>query len=449
MSKHEKQWSKYKLMFNLYILITMLLVSVFYFLPKFNEIQSNKSELNKKYEEYIKLKNDWYSFSEFKSKYNNKKFVDTVIWLTSSEIDNIKEKQWDTYVSWIIKSSKEDFYKGVFNNDSKDEYLDFLDNLQKDIYSWDSISKKEDSEKIISRNLPIYVSNIKTSSISDDEVKFDDASFIEYIDSIIKTFNLTLSSWISINKLEEVKWFSSWNNEKWTSSWDNLSSWIYSFNVDLDLTWEKSKIFDFISFIQNVWNINFIDNEIIPYENLSNYDSIYSWKKEENIYLNPMIEIVSIYFNKYPDNYYLKFKKQYESLLNFINSTTPRESYSVKVTLKFYVRWLPDHKKEETILSYNTKYRDLLQKYKQLLSEVNNREFKQKGWNSVWIIKEVQDTFSYIESKSKDISAVMWKYNKWDIDWAYNYFIDMKYIFDKLDTTYEDLNQKQKIIKQK
>lgn len=426
--------TKYKLMMNIYILIILMVFSWAYMYPKYLDYKNVKSDFLDVYNDYIEVRDEGLSFQGFKKAFaDSPSLVTKMSW---SNVNELKKLYQDTYNSRVVKEIKEDFYNELFNNKTWNRYLVYLESKKKAVEEQGITQKTKESEESIWKILPVYVSNV---NMVDEDLKaysFDDAMFVDYIHSMIKSFGLTLDSWVSFDKLKEVN---SSNILEWNKKWD-VSSGIYEFSVSLDVIWNKKRVLDFISYIENVWRINFINWEIQTFEpaaDIDSYPDIFIWEK--NKYENPIIEISNIYFDKYADTYYNKDNVRDESIdfREYVSKTAWKEKFTATIDVKFFVRWIPKHKKEELIKEMEDSLWELNKSYNKLLWMVNNRSFRSKAPDYQEVINEVQNASNYLKAKLKHSA----KAKKADKDTAYKFYKDIELTLNRLKQREEEIYQ--------
>lgn len=449
----EKQEIKYKIIFNVYITIISVLIIGFYMMPKYDEVIFAKNNFYEKYKSYEELSENWLSFDKFKNIYNNSWNLGNYN-LTTQQKEELEALMGDTYTSRIIGESNELFYNSIFINDSDADYITFLQKLREKAFRSELSERNEKIENIVWNNFPIYVSNTKVlfnKNKWDDDFKpshyYDDTKFISYITNITDVFNLRLNWGISIWNVKEVS--TSEKSINTNKNKDAPSSWIYEFEVQLDLKWDKSSILWFLDFVKNVGSVSLVGDTIMPYEDLLGRQ--YSSLRSENswsIYENPILEVSQVNFEVYPENNFVApSRNPWESLITYIQRTWSwRERYETSVTLKFYVRGIPTDKKDKLVNTNFERHKDLYIKYKKLLVFVNSKEFKSKWVESMPIIKDVEKTYSYLEFKMSDINEKYKKYQIWDTKDGYEYFSSLTVVLDKIEENYADIIESNDII---
>ncbi len=336
----ERQKREINIIIIHFVFYFILTIWLFFYLfssiiPEIMVIEKIKTDTKKLYNDIEKTKKSWLTFSEFKS--NNNSSKNTMV------------------VNKILEEITESFYeKNLQNNDSA-TYQEFLDNKKNELNSTENRKIVEDKSMIISKVLPPY----SDVSIAFPDNALTDFKFINYVESIIETFNFSTNDPIWISKITLVDDFA-----MSTSKNNSLEASIYYIPLSMNLKWTKSWIIDFLYFIENVGNIDIKDNDVI----INNEYSFLSkngvkrtlvWSKvtdDYNIFENQMIDIDKITMKQYIDNSYKsRWKREF---LEFIAKDQWNEYYEISLNLLFYVKWQPTYKIEEFITSVLDKHRE-------------------------------------------------------------------------------------------
>lgn len=329
-------------------------------------IEKQKQELKILDEEYNLAKTKWIPKNKFLSK----------SWALAK----------DEYTKNILKELRKDeeFFSRNFENNTSDDYKIFL---KKKLEEYKKDDSNEEKLKIISKVLPYYSENLP------DFTSISDFQFINYIESIIYTFWLSYTNSIWIKELNQIE------NFLLTDSDNSLDKWIFEIPIELDLTWRKSSILDFLHFIENVWKISINEetNEInINFEKAENWEIFsefrnkrlnYLEKENTNIYNNQIIDIENIFMEKYIDSgiQVSNFETNGEDkkFLKYLKATQSRESFSIKVNLKFYVKWAPKYKIEEFKANFIKKLDNLSKQVKDELKKTNISSYQRQKLSSL------------------------------------------------------------------
>lgn len=380
-----------------------LLVLFFIILPNHHEVEAIKSEafeLNSNLEKY---KSKWMPLEEIKSMIRDKKV----------ELD---PKANEKYILSIINEVDEGFYKNNFENSSWTLYDDFI-NKKVEIYKNDTSPTNEEKLKITSKVLPYYSDNVL------DWSNLTDFQFINYVESIISTFNLSYTNPIWIKEIKQI------DNYKLLSSDNSFDKWIYEIPVDLNISWRKSSIIDFLHFIENVWKVTF-DNEtknISINKEESDPGTVFfdfrnkklDWQKSTanwnyNIYDNQIADIELISMNKYIDSSEknIRSNDDWKTFLKFLKFSQDKEKFDITVRINFYVKWVPKYKVDEFISSFNKRLSLIDDSVKKILWKTDlPSNQKQKFTNIKLSIENIKNSI-------KDSSSANWLMDRYqNISW--------------------------------
>lgn len=316
-------------------LIIFLITSI---IPQITEIEKNKNLTEDAYNNIERIKSTWLNFNEF---------------ITFS--NSLKN---DKVTTEILKNLTEDFYKSNLVNNTENSYAEFLGLKIKELTNPENIKDLDDKNKQISIILPSYSEPVI-------DIWWDiltDYKFINYIESLLETFNLSTKSPIGINKIKVVDEYVDPNNEL-----DSLQSNIFYIPLSLNLVWDKEGIVKFLYYIENVWNIKINDKDIKINEDDNKFlykngrKIIIEWENftsDYNILEHQIIDIEKISMNDYIDSSYKDRAEQ--DLKDYIIESQWTEEFEINLDLMFYVKGQPFYKTEEFINNILQKYADTL-----------------------------------------------------------------------------------------
>lgn len=322
----------------------------------------------------------------------------------------------EKYILSIINEVDEGFYKNNFENSSWTLYDDFI-NKKVEIYKNDTSPTNEEKLKITSKVLPYYSDNVL------DWSNLTDFQFINYVESIISTFNLSYTNPIWIKEIKQI------DNYKLLSSDNSFDKWIYEIPVDLNISWRKSSIIDFLHFIENVWKVTF-DNEtknISINKEESDPGTVFfdfrnkklDWQKSTanwnyNIYDNQIADIELISMNKYIDSSEknIRSNDDWKTFLKFLKFSQDKEKFDITVRINFYVKWVPKYKVDEFISSFNKRLSLIDDSVKKILWKTDlPSNQKQKFTNIKLSIENIKNSI-------KDNSSANWLMDRYqNISW--------------------------------
>lgn len=330
-----------------FIIITIFFIwLLIYFLvnilPNLRHIENEKNITLDLVNNIDKTENLWISYEDF----------ELLKWEKSA---NLASEADSKYIIEILNNIDADFYeKNLVNSSWEEKYLVFLDNLFKK-YSTDQ--KLESDISMLSNILPIYSNGYS----GNDNKYLSDFAFINYIESILETFNISYNNFIWISELILLKDYMVW---QWVSS---LEENIFYIPLTLDIVWDKAKILEFFYYIDNVWKINIGDNWININSSFDKDFATFSSKvlksqektKDYNIFNNQVFDVESIEFKDYIDSSF-DVNEQNVNLVNNIRNRQWNQKFEARVILRFYVKWLPIYKIENDINEFLTEYSIIL-----------------------------------------------------------------------------------------
>jgi len=312
-------------------LIIYFLASI---LPWMNKIEEGKDSLSKTYTELERVILSWPNFEEFKS-----------------HISSTSANSNDLYTKEVLDNIDDKFYNNLLvNNSGSINYSDYLKILE------DKYSDRNDYQKKlnITSNILPYYSEIHTDWKID---VLTDYKFINYIESIIETFNVSSNDPIWIKDLEVAEWYA-------VNIWDSsLETSIFYIPLDLTVSWTKESILNFIYYIENVWNVNINNDNLNVSKNIDKdfiwfSNKILKWQRpveNYNIFNNQIIDIKRLELPEYIDSSFDPLDNNKSVILNVLE-TQWREKYKAKVSLRFYVKWIPVYILENYIDNVIKKY---------------------------------------------------------------------------------------------
>ena len=227
-SKREENSIIINIVFYIVLFAIILFIVVFYLMPKVQQININKTQTISLSNDLEKIKKEGISYEDFKKikdKWNNKELL------------------WE-----ILKTIEKDFYNKNFLNENEISYDLFLEKKEEKLNSEESQNKISINNKKISKILPLY-SEVWVILWDNDDY-LTTFKFINYIESILETFELKTKNPIWISHINILDNYNSYNNQGVVTD-----SNIYSIPLNLKLSWTKQDILKFLYFIENVWNI--------------------------------------------------------------------------------------------------------------------------------------------------------------------------------------------------
>lgn len=382
------------LIFNSVLFLLLVFFASGFVYPNFTAIEARKVEASDMLIKYDNLKKQGLNYEEFNS--------------TKSSFDLSK----NTYLQNVLSNVDKPFYEANFVSEWNSNYKDFLNRKisstkqekQKLEQNWDA--------KVLAKILPYYTED---STLVSEET-LNDFKFINYIESILESFNITTSSpiWIfNLTPLDEVETDpKKANAQKWANL---LDSKIYYTEVPLEITWKKSNVLNFIYFAQNVWKLNLSNLWLEVYRDgfLQNQISWYWF--DNNIYNNYVFDIKSLDLSDYPDSSLLP-SSEWQNLLSFIYSSSDwqaHEKYSASIILRFYFKWMPDYKVKELVTKFVTKYKAVSGVVTSSISYFNTNRDKVSSYSAIRASNKLKDFDKYLLSIKDPVSTLEKDSTKW------------------------------------
>lgn len=354
------------------VFIAFLITLIYYILPNTSEISSQKEKLNENINYFNKISKSWISFSDFKSTQNNVSIN-------------------DSYAKNLVNTMDSDFFVNNFTNNTRENYLSFLDNLKvqtlKEYNSPEFLAKKNELDAI----LPIY----SDSSSVFMENLMDDSKFLNNIENLLDKFNLVSSDSINIWNMILAEW-----DERTTkkTSKDLTESEIYYFDIPLNITWTKKDVINFIHYLENVGSININWENIISYkDNFISTNFSYNWQ---------IAEIEKIDIANYIDSDNSTIINSQDPI-NFIKNTQWQERFDVSLSVRFFVKWLAWYKVQEFVKNTYSEFNDLSKNINKSLKTID-----QKDPNLLQIFSKLNQIKRFVETIKKDADDLMKKANK-------------------------------------
>lgn len=453
LGEREKNSIIISLILNLVFVLIFVLLWAFHAFWRYEEIEWKKVELKKITESTTKIKKSWISFNDFNTLKRSAKYTKT------------------EFLEWILSEMKPAFYNDNFINKGEWNFEKFLEDKKRFFYANEELlaftdeqleeldddveekirKEKSRKEKILTI-LPSYNPLLKTV----DENLLTDFKFVNYVESIIRTFDLQSEAkiWITWITPYEKKDNNNPKNKKIASS----DAKIFYIPATFKLAWNKENIINFLHYVGNVWNIEISDGGfdvlnddflkkrkkiILSWDynklfwNGSRYEEWYEdlpEVKNYNIYNNQIIEIESISMDNYPVEYYLDWERDKDSnLVEFLKTKQRYEKLEVTVELRFYIKGVPNYKMIEFIKNFFESYNETKKNISSKISELNKAEDIQNDWELILLKDQFNKSNDYLNSIDPDIKKFQAALNKAnDIDWLYESVLEYNLILDNI-----------------
>lgn len=357
-TKRQENWIIIHFVFYFIAVIGLLIVIFSNIIPQIKEIENDKKLTKDLYENITRVKNEWLSYKEFIGLNN---------WWNKNRV-----------ISEIIKWMENDFYSKHLVNTSNSKYSDFLNAKEEELKNDENSQKIEEKTEQLSKILPYYTDtwvDLWNNSLTDYK-------FINYIESLLQTFNLSTDNPIGINKINILEDFIWTENKK-----DQLDSNLFYIPLNMTLKWNKQWIIEFLYFIENVWKITVQEWEVsidkVEWILSRNWrKTVLEWDKfnaKYNVFEHQIIDIEKISMAEYLDSSYLsRGEKDFKEFI-IIDQWT--ENYEITVNLQFYVKWQPIYKIEEYILEILNKHSESTKIVNSILKNPESDEIKKATAN--------------------------------------------------------------------
>lgn len=372
MKKNLRQKNSIIIWFIFYIilLLSITLFIILSLMPSVNDIETKKEDTRDLYEKLVNVKKKWINYNTFKKL--------TILKRNSKEYKN------------ILSNLTEDFYINNLSNTWSISFNDFINNKTKEFSNDENTKIIAENDKQIFNILPTY----SDKNINIWENILTDFEFINYIESIIFSFNLTNNDSIGI-----------WNVvilDDYVNSlkdWGTYDSNIYEIPLNLNLNWRKKDIIDFLYFIEKVWTIKVNNNKMVvntdsAFLSINDFPKVLVWDKyssDYKIFEKQIIDINNITFNWYLDTSYKVRDNQ--NFIDFVKEKEWNDKFDIKVNLAFYVKWFPKYK----VLNY---INNIINNFKNLNKYINSTLSTWKvKWSRLNILRKKQELLKNLNKR--------------------------------------------------
>lgn len=388
---------------SIIVFIILLLLSLYVY-KEVLKVQETKSDFNKVLNSYNSIKKKGLSYDDFTVLIKRKNF----------ESEDLLKELNDEYTASLLEKIDKNFYDSSFINTWNVSYIKFLENTKTQI---EESNIKEDyiaKEKQILSILPMYVSEGEFYT----EDWLTDFKFINYIENLLRKFNLVTSSSIWISEIKLVS-----NNLKSEKDINLQDSGVYYTPLKLNLVWTKANILKFLNYVNQVWSVIEENGDIIIKDN------------------NQITEITSVKMKYYIDDSNLIDKKDLLDLI--INWTQSNDKYEIEAELNFYVVWVPLYKIKEEVEKVIWKTSKEKYNYYVLESSVQQKIEKLLNTNDRFYLNNLDKINTYLGTIKKDIITISWKVNKWEnLEKEFKKVLEYKDIFLLIERELNDISNK-------
>ena len=454
-------------------------------LPSYNVIETKKTELFALREASTLLNSVWLSYEDFSSQHE-----------TLGEKTGLNN---NTYLQNVLKDFDEQDYNTYFVNTSWGQYASFLKKNVTDLAKKKNELEGDGISESIQKVLPYYT---EKSSLGDESLTdFKFVNYVEHLFRTFN-LRSSWDIWVWVLQedmqfeWEQNWWADLWEEESPKKKSKQLDRKIYSWKMKFVLEWKKRNIINFIHFIENVWKISIQDWAAIIHETemawsywddlkrlfidspLNNIKDEVTIKKEgknettldlENvadqgkdvelnsasldekkispnskrggkmdIYNNLIMDIESIKFTDYIDSSESKSGKRYADFVTFLKKTQWAETYSIDITLNFYVRGLPAYKIEEYTDKILSDFKELKEIINQASAYIAGNKNKLKSTRAVSAKNNMEKFNRYLSSIDKEVDALTKNFKrKKQLEQVYSKTADYQTIFSTMKSQLE------------
>jgi len=374
------------------------------FIPSFQQIEWYKAELSIAHTNLEIIKKEWWSFQNFRN--------------------FILESDADDFLKTIVRSSTEVFYNRNFRNKTEENFEEFITQKISVIEDEKKSYLLETRDETIANILPLY-------SWQESEWNLTDFTFINYVESLLYTFNLVSDDSIWIGDLKMIE--SSSDDQIKTP----LDSNIFYIPLSLSLVWQKQDILDFLYYMENVWSVDMQSGDVVVYTDNEITKTIQGDERNSdyNIYENQFSDIESLSMRTYID---WSSEPVRGDFISFIKNTQQRERFSIEVDLRFYVQWLPDYKLEKFITNVVTQHSELLKLSNASIARIFSETFE-NSWTIIKAQNDIRSINNILKLMDQDIKNLNIQLKKKDTD-LMNIYESAEELSQKIDTLEKILN---------
>ena len=388
--------------FNVILLIMAVVFAVFVLWPSFLEIQEKKTALSAEYDRVNSMDKNGIEFQDFKALSN------------TAELSG--------YLKEIIKTTSADFYERNFKNKNAEQNFEsFISQKETAVLAEKKASLLQDKTEIVDTLLPIYVTN-------DWEEWMTDFEFINYVESLLYSFNLISRNSIWVWELKRV------DDSDITKT--HLDSNMFYIPLELQITWQKWDIIDFIHYFENVWSIGISEGNPEIYTDKALSKKLVWSGDADNIYKNQLSDIQRLSMDAYID---ASSDVSRWSLSDFVKTTQNRQRFSAGLELRFYVQWLPDYKIQNYVQSVVSMHANLLKESQQALKLTFNNAWTPSSstLNAKNAIRSAANVLTVMQDDIKKLRVSLWKKDQ-DLTVVYSDAEEYKNRLDKIQVVMQE-----------
>lgn len=406
--KHTIKTYQYSIVFNIIFLTWFIIFILLYIKPNYIEIENIKQNLVEVINQKKVIEKDWLTFSEFL--WLREWVMSSIKGLSDNDkniINSLKKMDWE----WNEDPDR-DFFDIEFINNTEANYDDFLKSKDSEIIKKEEEMLEDDRFQKMKLLIPSYA-----DSWIAEETDLSDVKFVNYIERIIYTFNLTTDTPISI----ELKPLPNLGKDSKTRT-SMLESSVFVIPLNLKLTWKKSDILNFIYYFENVWWISMEwDDDIKVKDALGDkffgepialvWEYLRDSNGEEtiippsyNLYDHQFAEIKSLSIDDYIVSTDISMPKKID-FYNFLKEKEWDYKMNAEIELYFYVKWLPNYEIQSFVMNVNDEFNSIKKEAETLMKKIesNSRDKMRYAAESA----ELKTIKFFLDSKQKEIDALV------------------------------------------
>lgn len=327
---------------NLFFIIIFSWVLFFHSYPTAKTFFSMKEELEDVSNRYQQIKQNGLSIWDVRKVANSKKLNSDIV---------IRE---------VLTDFSPQLFLNTFTNTWSLEYVDFLEQVNDNVVLQKQSPEYIAGELTLNKVLPIYSSGNNAGNI------LSDFYFINYIEKLLYTFNLSGVDSIWISSLQKVE-DSIANDEG--MPWEQ----IYKIPLTLSVVGRKKDIVEFVHFFENVGSVFISDASIKQYSD-DFLEKVIEWQQsteEYNIYKNQLSIIESITFPEYPDSW---TTISGEDIVSTMLKNQATQRLEAEINISFFVSGIPTYQVKTYIDEFYSNFDILSEKINILSKKVSGEK---------------------------------------------------------------------------
>ncbi len=307
---------------NTVFLLMLLSLLFLYLYPEIQKFEALKKELHEDFDYYTEIQKNGINLQTLVSRLRSS-------WQLQ-----------DSYLRNVFTQITPQFYQTHFKNTQAQNFELFIEEKSQEIEAIKLTQDYQERYKLIDTILPVFSSGIRIA-----ENDLSNAEFINYVENLLYSFNLTHRGEIGIQSLNLVEGGKNISPEQE----NNLTENIFKIPLEFTVEWMKGNIVNFLHYLSHVWSVSadLQNDTLLPYN-----DSFLGWSWESQLfsnsrYLGQLVTIDAIHFDESLDSSVTQSSEEFISRLRSPGQF--RERYKVRMTLDFYVAGYPQYRINQAI----------------------------------------------------------------------------------------------------